>query len=132
MQCPIENGHKNTTMIYNTLHKENSGWTPVTAVLERGFWLESGITVKSQRIDLWQSRYYHIQKWSVLVMIYSWNIADIALRNYFFSTCTRYDLDINIRENRMGQSRMDNPETQTTLWKSTERNQAKEISKRKL
>jgi hypothetical protein len=25
MQCPIENGHKNKTMIYNTLHKENSG-----------------------------------------------------------------------------------------------------------
>ena len=48
-------------------------------------------------------------------MIYSWNIADIALRNYFISTFTRYDLDINIRENRMGQSRMDNPETQTTL-----------------
>jgi hypothetical protein len=47
-------------------------------------------------------------------MIYSWNIADIALRNYYFPTCTRYDLDINIRENRMGQSRMDYPETQTT------------------
>jgi hypothetical protein len=71
----------------------------------------------------------------ILVIITNW--LTVTKYQYFSNgnrsfTFYRYDLDINIRENRMGQSRMDNPETQTTLWKSTERNQAKEISKRKL